>query len=101
SNFLSLTLVPLLIFLSFFLNFLSSLYSEVDLFKVDLTKNKANKQEFKKVSFVLKNNQLFFAIICFIQVIFNLFVSLLIFENMEEEFIQRLWIGKGVLVLLT
>src|SRR5205809_6907806 len=96
SNLTSLIAVPVLIFLSFFLNFLSSLFSEVDLFKIDLTKNRS-----KKMIFILKNNQLFFAIICFIQVPLNLFISFLSFEGIEEEFFNKLRIGKGVVILVT
>ena len=96
SDLISLFVSPLLIFFSFFLNFLSSLFSEIDLFKVDLTKKRN-----KKMIFVLKNNQLFFAIICFIQVPLNLFISFLIFEGIEEEFFARIRVGKGTVVLVT
>ena len=85
SDLISLIASPILIFFSFFLNFLSSLFSEVDLFKIDLTKNHN-----KKLAFVLRNNQLFFAIICFIQVPLNLFTSFLLFEGVEEESFDKL-----------
>lgn len=69
----TLTLISLLI-ISFFLNYLLAIYSEDNLFKTDLTKSKKNKK-IRKLIFILKNNQLFYIIISFSQVIINMLIS--------------------------
>lgn len=61
--------------LSFFLNYISALYSDVNLFKVDLVKKRKDKIRTKKLIFILKNGNLLFAIICICQVILNIFMS--------------------------
>lgn len=81
--------LPIIIFIflllaSFFLNYISSLYSEADLFKIDLTRER-KKQKFKKLIFVLKNGQLLFATISFIQVFFNMVMSYMFVEKIDER----------------
>jgi CBS domain containing-hemolysin-like protein len=89
----------ILILFSFFLNYLSALYSEVDLFKVDLTqKQKEKRKKIKKLIFVLKNGQLLFAVICFIQVVINMFISIIISDNISQEFLEKAWISRGAII---
>lgn len=65
----------LLLGLSFFLNYISALYSDANLFKIDLVKKRKDKSQFKKLIFILKNGNLLFAVICFYQVFLNIFLS--------------------------
>ncbi len=73
-----------LFFLSFFLNYLSSLYSGLNLFKLDLNKKKKDKS-WKKVVFIFKNGNLLFAIICFFQVFLNIAMSQVFMEEIIEN----------------
>ena len=82
------SLISLLLF-SFFLNFSSSLYSEIDLFRLDLTKKRKSLNK-KKLIFVLKNSYLFFAVVCFFQVVINFFISSVLVENMKDDFMEKL-----------
>lgn len=87
-------LFPILFFifflsLSFFLNYLSSLYSEADLFKINLAKAR-KKKNFKKLIFVLKNGQLLFALVSFLQVIINITVSNVFLDNIDEKFFENI-----------
>src|SRR3954453_2429449 len=81
--FLSLIIFIVLLFASFFLNYISSLYSEADLFKIDLTKER-KKSKFKRLIFVLKNGHLLFAVISFFQVILNMFISIMSVDRLDE-----------------
>ncbi|MEG7978402.1 MAG: CNNM domain-containing protein [Mollicutes bacterium UO1] len=74
---------------SFFLNYLSALYCEVNLFKVDLVKKRKDKRRIKKIIFILKNGNLLFAIVCFCQVILNIFMSDIFVKNVVERFLQE------------
>ena len=65
----------LLLSLSFFLNYLSALYSDVNLFKIDLVKKRKDKRRSQKLIFILKNGNLLFAIVCICQVFLNIFMS--------------------------
>lgn len=94
------TITSLLSFLlfSFFLNFSSSIYSDVDLFGLDLAKRKKTLNG-RKLLFILKNSYLFFAVVCFLQVIINFFVSFVVIDNMDDDFVKRLWVGRNFLIL--
>lgn len=78
-------LIPILaVLLSFCLNYLSSSYSEMDLFKLNLAQ-KQNPNS-KKLIFILKNNHLLFTIVCFFQVILNMLVSSIFIDNLKPYF---------------
>jgi CBS domain containing-hemolysin-like protein len=64
-----------LVLFSFFLNYLSALYSDVNLFKIDLVKKRKDKTKVKKLIFILKNGNLLFTIVCFLQVFINIIAS--------------------------
>ena len=66
------------------MNYVSALYSEADLFKIDLTKRRKTKK-IKKLLFVLKNGQLLSATISFSQVFINFFMSLLAAKMLKEN----------------
>jgi hypothetical protein len=74
------SLVKALFLLSsmFFLNYLSILYIDADLFKLDLTqrsKNKIKDKKIKRLIFVLKNSYLLFVVTCFLQTAISVFFS--------------------------
>ena len=82
-----LAIVPPL-FLSFFLNYVSSSYAEIDLFKLDLV-SKKNQKVNQRLIFILKNNHLLFTVVCFIQVILNMLVSTVLVEKIKFRTIQE------------
>ena len=84
SQFLPIISFSLCLFLSFFLNYILALYSEADLFKIDLTKKNKDLKS-KKLFFVLKNGQLLFAIVSFLQVFLNIFISTVFLDRVEKE----------------
>ena len=80
--------------LSFFLNYLSALYSDVNLFKVDLVKKRKDKWKTKKLIFILKNGNLLFAVVCICQVFFNLFLSEILVGGLGKPLLKQMeWEG--------
>jgi len=59
---------------SVFLNFVSVLYSSIDLSSVDLTKKTADKS-LGKLFYILRHNYLIFIVICFLQTFLNIILS--------------------------
>ena len=100
-KFLPIFLIFFLLITSSYLNYISALYSEADLFKVDLTKGRKTKK-MKKLLSVLKNGQLLSATISFWQVLLNLFMSFLITKiiSENEKFLNEVWVGKKSLLFL-
>ena len=78
------TLFFAFLLVSFLLNYVSALYSEADLFKIDLTKRRKSKK-IKKLLFVLKNGQLLSATISFSQVFINFSMTLLAARMLKEN----------------
>ena len=77
--------------LSFFLNYLSALYSDASLFKVDLVKKRKDKKRIKKLIFILKNSNLLFAVVCFWQVFLNIFLSEIFLTGLiSQPFLQEM-----------
>src|SRR5690606_33276905 len=66
----------------------SALYSDVNLFKVDLVKRRKDEKKFKKLIFILKNGNLLFAAICFYQVFLNIFISDLFMERIGGKVLE-------------
>jgi len=83
-KFFPLTFFFSLLIISFLLNYVSALYSEADLFKIDLTKRRKTKK-IKRLLFVLKNGQLLSATISFSQVFINFSMSLLAAKMLKEN----------------
>ena len=77
-----------IILLSFFLNYLSSSYSEVDLFKLDLVQKK-NLKLSRRLTFILKNGHLLFTIVCFFQVILGMLISTILIDHFPFPIIQE------------
>jgi len=59
---------------SVFLNFISVLYSSIDLSSVDLTK-KATDKSLGKLFYILRHNYLIFIVVCFLQTFLNIILS--------------------------
>ena len=77
-----------IILLSFFLNYLSSSYSEIDLFKLNLVQ-KGKAKSSQRLIFILKKSQLFFAVVCFFQVILNMLVSTILIDKLPLTAIKE------------
>ena len=89
---LSLPLVALfasLFGLSFFLNYLSALYSDVNLFKIDLVKKREKEGKTKKLIFILKNGNLLFAVVCVYQVFLNISLSEIFVGSLSQPFLEK------------
>jgi putative hemolysin len=104
-----LSFTPLIIFfvllgVSFLLNYLSALYSDVNLFKIDLVKKRKDKRKSKKLIFILKNGNLLFAIVCICQVFLNIFMSEIFMQGTGQPILEAMnltnyrWV---VLILLS
>lgn len=83
------TVFLLLLVFSFFLNYLSALYSEVNLFKIDLVKKRKDKKGFKKIIFIIKNGNLLFAVVCVCQVFLNIIISHIFMTGVGNKIIQE------------
>ncbi|KLL04533.1 MAG: hymolysin-related protein [Mycoplasmataceae bacterium RV_VA103A] len=107
SEILSLSLIAtflLLLGFSFFLNYISALYSEANLFKIDLVKKRKDKKRSQKLIFILKNGNLLFAVICVYQVFLNMFLSEIFMSGIGHLILGEVEIGNYkwlVLVLLS
>lgn len=75
----------LLLILSLFLNYISAVYSEINLFKVDLVK----KSKDKKLVFILKSGNILFTVICIYQVLINIFMSDMFMSNIGDIFLKE------------
>lgn len=84
NNFLKLLLVLFCLFIATFFNHLLSLYSEVDLFKINFVKKKKEGRKIKKLIYVLKNISLFFLVNSFCQLFLGLIISELATDITEE-----------------
>lgn len=104
SEFLPLSLIAsffLLLGFSFFLNYLSALYSEANLFKIDLVKKRKDKRQIKKLTFILKNGNLLFAIICFCQVFLNIFISEIFMNSLGQQILEKEgWKGHRWIIII-
>jgi hypothetical protein len=85
-----LTIFSVFLLFSFLLNYISALYSDVNLFKIDLVKKRKDKGRVKKLIFILKNGNLLFAIICFLQVFLNIFMSDLFMKTTGEIMLKEM-----------
>src|SRR3954471_16570083 len=79
-----------LLLFSFFLNYVSALYSDVNLFKIDLVRRRQDKVRLKKLIFILKNGNLLFAMICICQVFLNIIVSDVFMTGMGEPILREI-----------
>jgi len=75
-------------FFIFLLNFISSIYSEVDLFNFDIAVEQ-KKLKNKKFFFVLKNNHFIFISVIFFQMIINSLISILFFDKIQENLFSK------------
>ena len=78
-----------LFFISFFLNYLSVLYSDANLFKIDLVKKRKGKRQIKKLIFIFKNGNLLFAVVCVCQVFLNAFLSEIFVNGLGQPLLEQ------------
>jgi len=69
---LKITSIICCFFLSWISKYISELYLNIDLFKLDLKKNSKNKKKMEKFVFIIKNDYAFFFITCVLQSVFSI-----------------------------
>ena len=91
--------LSLLIITGFF-NFVSSLYSDIDISKIDLSKLSRRKKKIKKIIYIIKNNYFLFVGTSVLSVILNVFISRIIFGggNLGIE-LRTGWVGSVTEIL--
>src|SRR4051794_29222690 len=67
------------LFLAGFLNFISSLYSDIDISKIDLSRTSRKKKKIKMIIYIIKNNYLLFVGTSILSLILNIIVSKTLF----------------------
>src|SRR3954454_4338773 len=84
-------LASLLLFMAGFFNFISSLYSDIDISKINLSRVSRKRKKIKKLVYIIKNNYFLFVGTSVLSVIFNVFISRIIFEKIGagENFISK------------
>src|SRR3954469_3255181 len=65
-----------------FLNFISSLYSDIDISKIDLSRVSRRKKKIKRLIYIIKNNYFLFIGTSVLSVIFSVLISRIIFEKL-------------------
>ena len=65
-----------------FLNFISSLYSDIDISKINLSRVSRRKKKIKRLVYIIKNNYFLFVGTSVLSVIFNVFISRIIFGTL-------------------
>lgn len=76
-----------MLILTGFLNFISSLYSDVDISKVDLSLVNRKKKRVKKILYIIKNSYFLFIGICVILVFFHIILSRIIIDDLFRKFL--------------
>lgn len=91
SAFTHIILASFLLFIAGFFNFISSLYSDIDISKINLSRVSRKRKKIKKLVYIIKNNYFLFVGTSVLSVIFNVFVSRIIFERIGagENFISK------------
>jgi CBS domain containing-hemolysin-like protein len=77
----SIVVVVFLLILTGFFNFISSLYSDIDISKIDLSKVNRRKKKVKKLIYVIKNNYFLFVGTSVLSVLLNVAISRIIFAG--------------------
>src|SRR3954467_5658558 len=77
----SLIIVSFFLFFAGFLNFVSSLYSDIDISKIDLSKVSRKKKKIKKIIYIIKNNSFLFVGTSVLSVVLNVVISRIIFSD--------------------
>jgi len=71
-----------LLIIAGFLNFISSLYSDIDISKINLSRVSRKKKKIKRLVYIIKNNYFLFVGTSVLSVIFNVFISRIIFGTL-------------------
>jgi len=89
-----------LLIITGFFNFVSSLYSDIDISKIDLSKLSRRKKKIKKIIYIIKNNYFLFVGTSVLSVILNVFISRIIFGggNLGIE-LRTGWVGSVTEIL--
>lgn len=87
----SLVYFVFLLFISFFLNYISAIYSNVDLFKFDISDKELTLKK-KKIIFVFRNINLLLASVSYFQVIINFLISNVFIEDFLGENKKSPWL---------
>ena len=78
----AISFILLFLFLAGFLNFISTLYSDIDISKIDLSRVSRRKKKVKTIIYIIKNNYFLFVGTSVLSVIFNVFISRIIFGTL-------------------
>src|SRR4051812_8410317 len=76
----TLIFAPFLLIFASFLNFISALYSDIDISKIDLSRVNRKKKPTKKIIYIIKNGYFLFVGICIILIFFHISSSRIIIE---------------------
>jgi hypothetical protein len=71
-----------LLIIAGFFNFISSLYSDIDISKIDLSRVSRRKKKIKRLIYIIKNNYFLFIGTSVLSVIFSVLISRIIFEKL-------------------
>jgi len=85
--------------LACFFNFLSSLYSEIDISKIDLSRINRKKKKIKKIIYVIKHNYFLFIGNSILSMILNIGVSKIVFWQYSIQLYQELLITFSFVLL--
>ncbi|KLL04047.1 MAG: hymolysin-related protein [Mycoplasmataceae bacterium CE_OT135] len=88
----SFTIAFFLLFLAGFLNFISSLYSDIDISKIDLSKVSRRKKKIKKLIYIIKNNYFLFVGTSVLSVILNVAISWILSRQLLVDLDWSSWI---------
>jgi len=75
-------LASFLLIVAGFFNFISSLYSDIDISKIDLSRISRRKKKIKRLIYIIKNNYFLFVGTSVLSVIFSVLISRIIFEKL-------------------
>jgi putative hemolysin len=75
-------LISFLLAITGFFNFISSLYSDIDISKINLSRVSRRKKKIKRLVYIIKNNYFLFVGTSVLSVIFNVFISRIIFGTL-------------------
>lgn len=90
------SVIFLLLSFTAFLNLLSSLYSNVDISRLDLSRNSRQKSKTKKIIYVIQNSYLLFISVSVLCAVLNLVTSRIVFNDIGlSNFINnsQSWVG--------
>ena len=96
----AISFILLFLFLAGFLNFISTLYSDIDISKIDLSRVSRRKKKVKMIIYIIKNNYFLFVGTSILSVILNIINSriLIDFGLLKNRYIEVLLIFIFVII---